>query len=315
MGNKNSGKRKYYINKYFFKTWSSEMAYILGFTCADGNVYRGTLAWDLTNKHLSNLKLLQDFNTAMESNYPIDKRKKSYRLRISENCLLEDIKKLGIIPNKKKILDFPNVPKKYLPHFIRGFLEGDGWIVTRIRENGGKEICVGFSNGSLKFMTGLVKSLKNMGLKKFNLRKRNKLMKNGKLAIYYQMEFYSNNAHQILTYIYESLKENDICLDRKYKKFIEAKKLFLEQTEINKFGRTSIQIQEQYGNPTETIIKTFLIKEHLIPREIAKQLNVSISTIYRWMDKMNIRKPTKRGSKEWQDRVINGKKLVQYEYY
>ena len=59
MGNVNSGRGLYEINENFFKTWNSKMAYILGFSCADGNVYKKTLAWDLSNKDDSNLSLLK----------------------------------------------------------------------------------------------------------------------------------------------------------------------------------------------------------------------------------------------------------------
>ena len=58
MGNKNSGKRIYKINEDFFNKWSSQMAYILGFTCADGNVYGRSLSWDLSDKFESNLKAI-----------------------------------------------------------------------------------------------------------------------------------------------------------------------------------------------------------------------------------------------------------------
>jgi len=132
MGNINSGKRLYNINEDFFKLWNSKMAYILGFTCADGNIYNKTLSWDLSNKDISNLKLLKSFNMALNSNYPIINRPFSYRLKISNPIILRDIKKLGIVPNKTKILLFPHVPEKYLNHFIRGFLDGDGWIITSI---------------------------------------------------------------------------------------------------------------------------------------------------------------------------------------
>ena len=54
MGNKNSGKRVYKINNNFFKKWTPQMAYILGFTCAEGNVHGRTLSWDLSNKFESN---------------------------------------------------------------------------------------------------------------------------------------------------------------------------------------------------------------------------------------------------------------------
>ncbi|MAG40206.1 hypothetical protein CMI41_04540 [Candidatus Pacearchaeota archaeon] len=309
MGNRNSGKQKYEINKDFFKIWSSDMAYILGFSCADGNVHERTLAWELTDKHISNLKLLKSFNKAMRSNYPIKKRKNSYRLRVSNSYLIEDIKKLGIIPNKKKILKFPHVPKRYLSHFLRGFLDGDGWVVTRIRKNGAKEICAGFSNGSKEFTERLIDSLRIVGLEKFNPRKRVKLTKKGIETYCYQLEFYSNNANKLLEFTHGNLSDEDIRLERKYKKFLDSKKFFIEQEEIKHLGRKNLRIQKKYGEKTAEIIKN-LLEESLIPREIAKKLGISLPTLYRWMDKMRIRKSTKRGSTEWSDKVIKSRRLV-----
>jgi len=35
-------------------------------------------------------------------------------------------------------------------------------------------------------------------------------------------------------------------------------------------------------------------KENLLPREIASNLNVSLATIYRWLEKVNLRIPVAR---------------------
>ena len=311
MGNENSGKRLYEINKYFFRNWSSQMAYILGFTCADGNVHGRTLAWDLTDKYISNLQLLNSFNFAMGSNYPVEKRNNSFRLRVSNKNVLIDIKKLGIIPNKKKILAFPEVPKKYLNHFIRGFLDGDGWVVTRVRKNGGKEICVGFSNGSYDFMKRLVELFsENLGLKGHNLRKREKLTKKGNISICYQLEYYSSKAYKILDFLYGSMDTEDLVLNRKYEKMIIATQIFLEQEKIKGLGRRFFKFEEESGKDIILLIKRYLDEENLIPREIAKKIGISLSALYCFMDKQGIRKFEKRGSKKWSQRVLKSRNIV-----
>jgi hypothetical protein len=311
MGNVQSGKRKYKINQHFFSKWNSQMAYILGFSCADGNVYERTLSWELSNKFKSNFDLLKSFNFAMDSDYPIEIRNYSYKLRVSNKNILCDIKKLGIIPNKKKVLIFPIVPKKYLSHFIRGFLDGDGWIVTRVRKNDGGEICVGFSNGSQDFMNGLIKSLRFcLGFTKFNLRKRKKLMKNGEDTFWYQLEFYSNNANKLLNFMYGSINKQDLFLKRKYEKFLDSRKLFNEEEEIKKIGRKCLRLESRHGMNITGLISQYLYKDKLIPREIADKFGVSLSTLYRWMDKNKVRSFSKRSSIEWSKRIINSKGLV-----
>ena len=308
MGNINSGKRLYNINEDFFKLWNSKMAYILGFTCADGNIYNKTLSWDLSNKDISNLKLLKSFNMALNSNYPIINRPFSYRLKISNPIILRDIKKLGIVPNKTKILLFPHVPEKYLNHFIRGFLDGDGWIITRIRYDKYNEICVGFSNGSRNFMQGLIQVFRyKLGLADFNLRCREKKTKHNHISKTYQLEFYASNAKNILSFLYTNLSKEDIFLKRKYDKYLESITLFNQTAKIKDFGRRWINIENIHGEKIDILLKKNLTK-NILPKDIAVNLKVSLSTIYRWLDKSKVRTLEKRGSEEWCRRIINSKR-------
>ena len=308
MGNKNSGKHIYKIDENFFSIWTSQMAYVFGFTCADGNIHERTLSWDLSNNSESNFEILKSFNLAMRSNYPINIRRQSYRLRVSNYNLLKDIKNLGIIPNKSKILSYPFVPDEYLAHFLRGFLDGDGWVVTRVRKTGGKEICVGFCNGSYDFMKGLIDSLRRaLKLNSFNLRKRIKITKNGNQSFCYQIEFYSDNANRILDFLYCNLNEHDLFLKRKYEKFIEAKRFFQEEEISKSFGRKALRLKETFKEDPKEIIKRLFSKEDLLPRKIASKLGISLSTLYRWMDKYEIRKFSERGSNEWLKRIIKSR--------
>ncbi|PIN89114.1 hypothetical protein COU60_04570 [Candidatus Pacearchaeota archaeon CG10_big_fil_rev_8_21_14_0_10_34_76] len=311
MGNINSGKRTYHVCEGFFKTWNSNRAYILGFTCADGNLYGRSLSWELTNKYRSNLELLNNFNNVMGSNYLIYRRDFSYRLRISNRTILKDINALGIVPNKKKILVFPRVKCNYLRHFLRGFLDGDGWIVNRVRGNESKEICVGFSNGSLNFMNVLIEKLRtNLSIDSFNLRCRKKMTKAGKVSKTYQLEFYAENANKILEFLYGGLSKNDLFLRRKYAKYLESKKFFEETKKTKMFGRKWIEIEDFYGKSMKRLLEESLVKDNIISKDIADKFGVSLSTIYRWLDKSNVRGFEKRGSVEWSKKILFSKEMV-----
>jgi intein-encoded DNA endonuclease-like protein len=177
----------------------------------------------------------------MDSDYLVEERKSSYRLRVSNSIILNDIKKLGIVPNKSKILLYPDVTSEYLSHFLRGFVDGDGWVVTRVRKCGGREICVGFCNGSLKFMRGVADSIRNrLQINNFNLRKRVKTKKNGEDSLWYQLEFYSENANKILSFLHDSLDKKDLFLKRKYDKFLEARDFFVEEEDSKFLGRKGV---------------------------------------------------------------------------
>ena len=49
----NRNRLKYSVNEKFFDKWTSQMAYILGFTFADGNIYKTSLAWDIQKRDLN----------------------------------------------------------------------------------------------------------------------------------------------------------------------------------------------------------------------------------------------------------------------
>ncbi len=294
----NSKKYKYSININFFEKWTPKMAYILGFTAADGNVYKTTLAWDLTDKEPANRKLLEKINKTMNSTYPIKKRGNSYRLRISNPKIIHDIQQLEIVPNKKKILQMPKIPKEYKRHFLRGFLDGDGWITTRIKNNS-KEISIGFSNGSEKFSKSLVKMIENeLNIKSSNLRKRKKITKNKVISVVFQLEYYAKNANKIIFYLYNNLSKEDLYLESKYKKHIKAKKYFQETLKISSKTKSWFNIEKKLNINIKEYLYSELIIKNKLPIQIARNLNVSLATIYRWLEKTKIRIPNSRTKNE-----------------
>ncbi|QTD42045.1 LAGLIDADG family homing endonuclease [Sporosarcina sp. Te-1] len=47
---------------------------------------------------------------------------------INSKVIKSDLEKLGITPNKSRSVRFPDVPDEFLPSFIRGVIDGDGWV-------------------------------------------------------------------------------------------------------------------------------------------------------------------------------------------
>src|SRR5690625_7370121 len=58
------------VNEDFFKTWSNEMAYALGFVITDGNISSSALAISQNERYI-----LEAIRIAMESEYEIKRRK------------------------------------------------------------------------------------------------------------------------------------------------------------------------------------------------------------------------------------------------
>lgn len=276
------------------------MAYVLGFILSDGNVYTKTLSLKLSNKHKTDKLLLIKINKVMDSNYPIKTGPTFFRLRISNPIIIHDLRKLGVIQNKSKVIKFPKVPNMYLRHFIRGYLDGDGWITVRNRKKF-KEIIIGFCTGSHNFMRMLIKKLQpELQISKYNLRTRTKITKKGKVSCCYSLEFYSTNAINLIKYLYNDLRSNDLYLQRKFVKQLEARAVYEEY-----FGKTRLwrTIEKKFGNSMDALLAILLDNEKLDGVQIAKSLNVHPSTVYRWLAKTNVRQPVEKGSQEWITRV------------
>jgi DNA-binding transcriptional regulator WhiA len=127
------GKRRtngYKINTDFFKTWSPEMAYVLGLILTDGCVSGNSVTISQKERDI-----LDKVSTALKSTYPIKRVKNGnsylHNLTISRKEIVEDLSTLGITEKKSLTVEFPPVPNAYLHHFIRGVIDGDGWVQDR----------------------------------------------------------------------------------------------------------------------------------------------------------------------------------------
>lgn len=138
----------YSINeKVFEKIDSEEKAYWLGFLYADGFVgaknnqigldvalkdinhlekYKQFLQWD------GEIKIYKEHQFGSKENYnKSGEEMYACRITVTNKKLHEDLIKLGCIPNKSLILQFPSeeqVPKEFQLAFIRGYFDGDGTL-------------------------------------------------------------------------------------------------------------------------------------------------------------------------------------------
>ena len=130
--------------KYFHNINSQNKAYILGFLMADGCVCKSTedkqnpdrLIINISHKDKCILEFIKeelgcDYNIRdyipATSTYS-DNMMSSLTINSTKMCA--DLINLGIIPNKTGHETFPNIRKNLRRHFIRGFLDGDGWITS-----------------------------------------------------------------------------------------------------------------------------------------------------------------------------------------
>lgn len=179
---------------------SEEKAYWLGFIYADGYVSnsRNTFELSLGLKDKNHLLKFARF-MSYENNVKID----NYRCRfiVVNKHLKQTLVKLGVVPNKSLILTFPNtlqIPLKLFNHFIRGYYDGDGTILTKETSKTKLRVSLLGTEPFLKSVLNIVGVDKKIYESKSKVR-------------YFSLAI--KNSEKFLNYIY---KDATVFLDRKY---------------------------------------------------------------------------------------------------
>ena len=141
------------------------MAYVLGFLYADGNIIytkRGTWFWSL---QITDKDILEEIKKVTDSSHVISKKKRyknqkqSYRLQVGSKEMCADLLRLGLTERKSKTILLPKISKKYFPHFLRGYFDGDGgvWVGLKNKKSIYKiyAISTAFTSGSKEFLVAL----------------------------------------------------------------------------------------------------------------------------------------------------------------
>lgn len=140
------GARRHKVNEHFFDDIDTEeKAYWLGFLMADGCVYHGSdkNSYRLQiNLAASDADCLERFNQALSSDYAIrivdvqdcktNKVHKAAQLKINCTALCKKLIKHGVVPRKSLICQAPDIALELVPHYIRGYFDGDGCITRDI---------------------------------------------------------------------------------------------------------------------------------------------------------------------------------------
>ncbi len=125
-----------------------------------------------------------------------------------------------MIPNKSKTIKFPEIPKRYLGDFVRGYFDGDGYVgIGRYWRKSRKrwywQFSTAFISGSKSFLIGLKKVLKNHisggGLSE---------KKEGG----YELVFSQYDSLALFKLMYNNVAA-ELFLKRKYRIFIKAFKI------------------------------------------------------------------------------------------
>src|SRR3989344_1091934 len=125
------------LNQNFFKTWTPEMAYVLGFFAADGCMFTHSSGGKYIELTSCDRSILEKIRRLLNSDHKISSRKRSkdwsesYRIQIGSKEIWNDLLRLGMVSAKSLVLKFPEVPRTYLKDFVRGYFDGDGCVYFR----------------------------------------------------------------------------------------------------------------------------------------------------------------------------------------
>jgi hypothetical protein len=132
-----TGKSYRFNEDYFENIDTNEKAYFLGYIGADGNVrYRkrknGISKCFTIELQYKDKYILERFKEELEGEFKIHEvnAKDSHKCRIEfiNNKFCNDLSKYGIEPRKNIHYEPKNIPKEFIPAFIKGFFDGDGCI-------------------------------------------------------------------------------------------------------------------------------------------------------------------------------------------
>lgn len=209
------------IDKEFFKKWTPEMAYVLGFFAADGNLSINKRGGCYISFQSKDRQIIFDIRKAIDSNNKISTRtnkltdNKFYRLQIGSRYIVDILQKMGFSTTKTKHLPFLNIPDNMLHDFVRGYFDGDGNIwkgeVHKERKTRHTVLQLAFTSGAYLFLSQLKISLNTL----LGTNGSHVTSKNGAFS---RLQYSTKDALKIYNFMYNT-STTLICLKRKKRQF------------------------------------------------------------------------------------------------
>ena len=289
-----------------FDELNEESLYWLGFLSADGISFKRKYSCGikllLSSKdrdHIEKFKKftkstapIKDYSNLASINKNPEKEYFTSQITIVSKKIFNRLVQLNIVPNKTFIYSIPNEIKNHelVRHFIRGAIDGDGWI--RLHKNNNKKYFTNFRVG-LCGASSIVLEVKELLIKNCALNKNSGFF--CKNINTYKLEFDCNDAFKILDYLYKDAtlyldRKNNIARGIEYKKIIERKRLIkenkkqLEIDKINSIHKTHEEFDKLYFEigSVEKISKLLGVKKSSIDYYI--KYNNLITRKYRTID-------------------------------
>ena len=137
----------------FFRVWTPEMAYGLGYWWTDGCMRikaHGAHEFEISSNDRDHLVTMAHVIGGNYSLRKVSEDRQCYKIVFCSKEMYQDILAHGGTPRKSRTIGFPYVPPDLLPHFVRGVVDGDGTLSW----NGDRPILQIYS-GSQHFLSDL----------------------------------------------------------------------------------------------------------------------------------------------------------------
>lgn len=198
--------RKYSVNEDFFKTWSSEMAWVYGWVLGDGSYKNGhSLTFNLQPRDVD---VLEKIKLVMESGHPV-----SPQIGATYDYVMLDISSVQIVRDLQ-MLSFYAVPYEFFLDFLRGFFEAEGGVTWRSfkqysERSGVVQATISQKNPEiLEYMWGTLKDLTSIQGGSLNCRNIDEI---------WTLSFGTYDSIELYRFMYSNC--GDLFLKRKKEKF------------------------------------------------------------------------------------------------
>lgn len=204
---------------YFEKIDKEGKAYFLGLIITDGSVYLRKNSQPCISIELQNedVHILHTFKKELNVINKVEKSRVRAngrihcKFRLHSSKMVDDLTKYGVVPNKTQFTFLPKLESHFMPHLIRGLLDGDGWIQSIGIKKGCKRR-VGFCSASEIFIIQLRDFLnQSLGLPLLKIQKRKKT----NCFLFQLLYCGEQDVKKLLDYLYQ---DATIYLKRKYER-------------------------------------------------------------------------------------------------
>ena len=213
--------RRYNRNSFYFDNIDTpNKAYILGLIFADGNNFSGGRHYTITIVlQEEDFEVLESIRKEIEYEHPLfydqrniknPKHKNTYRLVIQDEYMSKQLNNLGVVNNKSLKVKFPDyISDELMPHFIRGYFDGDGSISYDYKRNKAHtSLC-----GTYDFVSHVSEILHNMGVNNYITHPK----QSGDHNTYVMKTCGNKSTYNYLTWLYT---DAGIKMERKYQRYL-----------------------------------------------------------------------------------------------